>query len=83
MLTPMRTRKEAAIRLGIDPDGVSSLVATKQLRAVNVSKKPNAKRPTWMFRDEDLTEFELVRSTGGAPKTHNRPRRPTTRKSYF
>lgn len=72
---PMLTREQVATRLGIDPDAVSSLIASKQLPAVNVAQKRNAKRPTWRVRPEDLEAFEAARSTAKPPATHR-----TTRK---
>ena len=81
---PMLTREHVANRLGIDPDAVSALIASKQLAAVNVARSRTAKRPTWRIRPEDLAEFELRRLTGTAHATTRRtPKRPTAKKSYF
>ena len=83
-LAPMLTREQAANRLVTDVDGVSGLIASGQLRAVNVARDPKAKRPTWRIRPEDLAEFELRRMTGKAPATTRRTtKRPTAKKSYF
>lgn len=81
---PLLTREQASIRLAIDPDSVSLLISSGQLKAVNVAKSRNAKRPTWRIRPEDLAEFELIRSTI-KPPSNAKPRTPkrTGRKRYF
>ncbi len=81
---PMLTREQVANRLGVDPDAVSGLIASKQLAAVNVARSRTAKRPTWRIRPEDLEAFELRRMTGtNSPATRRAPKRPTAKKSYF
>ena len=82
-LAPMLTREEVANRLVTDVDGVSGLIASGQLRAVNVARSRTAKRPTWRIRPEDLAEFELRRLTGKAHTPTRRIKRPTAKKSYF
>lgn len=81
---PMLTRSQVGIRLGVDADAVSALIASQQLAAVNVARSRTAMRPTWRIRPEDLAEFELRRLTGKAhPPTRRTPKRPTAKKSYF
>lgn len=82
-LAPMLTREQVATRLGIDPDAVSALIASKQLPAVNVARSRTAKRPTWRIRPEDLADFELRRLTGKAHTPTRRVKRPAGKKSYF
>ena len=82
-LAPMLTREQAANRLVTDVDGVSGLIASGQLRAVNVARDPKAKRPTWRIRPEDLADFELRRLTGKAHTPTRRVKRPAGKKSYF
>ena len=83
-LAPMLTRELVATRLGVDPDAVSALIASKQLPAVNVARSRTAKRPTWRIRPEDLAEFELQRLTGKAhTPARRRVKRPAGKKSYF
>ena len=83
-LAPMLTRELVATRLGVDPDAVSALIASRQLPAVNVARSRTAKRPTWRIRPEDLAEFELRRLTGKShTPTRRTPKRPTAKKSYF
>lgn len=71
---PMFTIGQVATRLGTDRDGVSRLIASRELLAVNVARCRNAKRPTWRIRPEDLEAFELSRRSIN-PSSSARPRR--------
>ena len=71
---PMLTIEQVATRLVTDRDGVSRLIASGELLAVNVARSRTAKRPTWRIRPEDLETFELSRRSV-KPSSAARPRR--------
>ena len=74
MLTVMLTIEQVATHLVTDRDGVSRLIASGELLAVNVARSRAAKRPTWRIRPEDLETFELSRRSV-KPSSTARPRR--------
>lgn len=85
MLSPMLTIEQAAERLSINRDGVSALIKSKQLPGVNVNRDPNAKRPTWRIREEDLTAFELARLSirTATPQRPRKAAKPLSGKAWF
>lgn len=87
MIAPMLCIDQVATRLGINRDGVSKLIQTGELRAVNVNRNKKAKRPTWRIRPEDLDAFEESRlSTGLSPpaaKTRKKRKQAEPRNKWF
>jgi hypothetical protein len=84
----MLTVDQVALRLGIDRDGVSKLIATKQLLGINVNRVRGAKRPTWRIRPEDLAAFELSRLSVQSPNVGTTIRTPkkklsATKRQWF
>ena len=68
MLIALLTIDKVAQRLGVDRDGVSRLINSGELPAVNVARDRNAKRPSWRIRPEDLAAFELSRLSIQSPR---------------
>jgi hypothetical protein len=52
-------------RLGVGYKTVLHLINTRQIKAINVSRDPNAKRPCWRFTDAEIARFEAERTVGG------------------
>jgi hypothetical protein len=80
-MNPMLTIDDVAARLGVDRDAISVFIRSGELPAINVSRDPRGKRPTWRIRPEDLVAFELARrtvKTSVAPRAR-RTKQPTTR----
>ena len=73
LIGPMLTISQVAVRLGTDRDGVSRLIASRDLLAINVARSSSAKRPTWRIRPEDLDTFEMSRRSV-KPSSAARPR---------
>lgn len=74
MLT-YRTAAEFAEQCGVDTDTVRGWCATGELRATNVAKRPNAKKPRWRISDAAAAEF-LERRTRGPVSSPAPARRP-------
>ncbi len=68
-------QKEVAEMLAVSIDTILSLIATGQLRAVNVARAAGSKKPRWRVSEGDLARFENVRSNAPAPKPQRRRRR--------
>ncbi|WP_397570397.1 helix-turn-helix domain-containing protein [Schlesneria sp. T3-172] len=75
MLTPVLTIDEVAARLGVDRDAVSRFIANKELKAINVTRDRNARRPSWRIRPEDLEAFELSRLSIQSPNAGSTKRK--------
>jgi excisionase family DNA binding protein len=66
---------DVADRLGVSERTVLAWIAEKSLRAINVSRKAGAKRPTWRITERALADFEAARTTlPAAPPTIRRRR---------
>jgi hypothetical protein len=61
-------------RYGVRPHTVLSWIKTGELKALNVSRRPGAKRPSWRVPPESLAAFEARRTpTPAIPRTRRRP----------
>jgi len=67
------TVKELAEHFRVGEGTVLRWIRSGELRAVNVGRRPGAKKPRWRITPEALETFELVR-------THNAPPPPTRRR---
>lgn len=56
------TVKEVAEQLGVNHLHVGRLIKSGQLSAVDISQKPNSRRPTWRVTDAHIEEFVKKRS---------------------
>ena len=69
--------QEAATTLGVDDETILSWIHSCELPAVNITKKPNGKRPTWRIPERELGLVLLKRSNSKptvAPKIEKRPK---------
>jgi excisionase family DNA binding protein len=62
-------------RYGVSEHTVLAWIASGELRAVNVGRRPSAKKPRWRITQEALAAFEMARTpTPPPPKTRRRNR---------
>ena len=81
MSEPFYTVKQVAELLGIRTHGVSALIRSGQLRAIDVSLTPGGK-PRWRIMPDDLDAF-VLRRTHQAPQPRRRRRKRPLVKEYF
>jgi len=80
-MSAMLSVREVAELLSIRTHGVTSLIRSCQLRAVDVSLTPGGK-PRWRVDREELDSFIRRRTHEAAPKRRRR-RRSKLVKEYF
>ena len=68
-----RRPRQVAKDLGVGGTTVYKLIASKELRAINVAP-PGARRPRFIIGADDLAEFLTIRATT-PPKKIGRPRK--------
>jgi excisionase family DNA binding protein len=61
------TVREVAARYGVRVPTVLAWVRTGQLRAIDVSRRPGPKRPTWRVTQAALDAFEALRTPTPTP----------------
>ena len=62
-------------RYGVGEHTVLGWIRSGELRAVNVGRKPSARKPRWRITQEALEAFELARApTPSLPRTRRRKR---------
>jgi excisionase family DNA binding protein len=62
-------------RFGVSEQTVLGWIRSGELRAVNVGRRPGAKKPRWRVTAEALAAFELARTpTPLPPRTRRRKR---------
>jgi excisionase family DNA binding protein len=70
--------QDSATRLKVDDETILSWIHSGELPAVNITKKPNGKRPTWRIPARELGLVLLKRSnskpTVATPKIEKRPK---------
>lgn len=72
--------REAAETLGVDEEQVLDFIHTGKIKAVNVAKDENGKRPRWRIPEGELGRFVLSRlhpaglSQPSAPAIAKRPK---------
>lgn len=59
--------------LGVDEHAVLGWIKSGELKAINVGRSPNKKKPRWRISQAALEEFERLRSA--TPLTQITPRR--------
>jgi excisionase family DNA binding protein len=64
-------------RYGVGEHTVLAWIHSGQLRAVNVGRRPGAKKPRWRITQEALEAFELARTSTPPPPRTRRRNRPT------
>ncbi|MBI1913226.1 MAG: hypothetical protein HYS12_00455 [Planctomycetes bacterium] len=52
-------------------------IQSGELRAINVGRKPGAKKPRWRISEEALKAFELARTPVPPPARMRRKKQPT------
>ena len=69
--------QEACKSLDCDDETLLKPIHTGELKAVNIAKNPNGKRPTWRIAESELGRWLLKRLNAPqqevAPKTAKRP----------
>jgi excisionase family DNA binding protein len=63
-------------RYGVSEHTVLTWIARGELRAVNVGRRPGAKKPRWRITQAALEAFELARTPTPAPPRAKRKKRP-------
>ena len=79
---PLHTVAQVAEILAIRRHGVTALIRSGELRAVDVSLTPGG-RPRWRISQDDLDGFLLRRTHQAAPKRRRRRRKPQNVTQYF
>jgi len=75
MTPPALTVQDVATRYGVGLHTVLAWVRSGELRALNVGRKPGAKKPRWRITTEALEAFELRRSHTPPPTPARRRKR--------
>jgi hypothetical protein len=76
MLNTTFSVRDVQARHAVGVHTVLHWIATGQLRAVNISRNPGAKKPRWRITQEALDAFELTRTPiPQLPRTRRRKRR--------
>lgn len=72
----MYAPKVVAARYGVTVQSVLAWIHAGELRAVNVGRNPNARRPRWKVTEEALAAFEERRAKPAPMPRASRKRRP-------
>jgi excisionase family DNA binding protein len=71
----MYTVQDLQRRYGVTVHTVLGWIRSGELRAVNVGRRPGAKKPRWRITQEALDSFEQLRTpTSSAPPARRRNR---------
>jgi excisionase family DNA binding protein len=70
------TVKDLTERYGVSEHTVLGWISRGELRAINVGRRPGAKRPRWRITDEALQAFEMARTPTPPPPRMRRRKRP-------
>jgi excisionase family DNA binding protein len=68
--------KDLTRRYGVSQHTVLGWIRAGELRAVNVGRRPGAKKPRWRITAEALAAFELARTPTPTPPRAPRRKRP-------
>jgi excisionase family DNA binding protein len=71
-----RTVADVAARYGVSEHTVLTWIRNRELRAVNVGRRPRAGKPRWRITEDALADFERVRTPTPPPPQARRRRRP-------
>jgi excisionase family DNA binding protein len=63
-------------RYGVSEHTALLWIHSGELKAVNVGRRPGAKRPRWRITPEALRAFEAARTAGPPPPRARRRKRP-------
>ena len=77
------TVKELAERYGVTGHTVLRWIASGELRAINVGRRPGGKKPRWRITAEALETFELIRSHSPPPPRTRRKKRQTEVTEFY
>jgi excisionase family DNA binding protein len=64
-------------RYGVGEHTVLGWIASGELRALSVGRRPDSKKPRWRITQEALEAFELARTATPPPPRLRRRKRPT------
>jgi excisionase family DNA binding protein len=67
--------RDLCARYGVSEGTVLLWIKQGEIRAINVGRRPGAKKPRWRFRPEDVTNFELARTPTPPPPRARRRKR--------
>ena len=68
--------KDICDRYGVGDHTVLGWINCGELRAINVGRKPGAKKPRWRITQEALDAFEFARTTTPSQPRPQRRKRP-------
>ena len=72
----MYTVRDLQRRYGVTVHTVLGWIRSGELRAVNVGRRPRAKKPRWRISQQSLEAFELARTPTPPPPRARRKKRP-------
>jgi excisionase family DNA binding protein len=67
--------KNVSERFGVSAHTVLAWIKSGELRAVNVGRRPGARKPRWRITADALAAFEALRSAAPTPPRAQRRRR--------
>jgi excisionase family DNA binding protein len=71
----MYTVEELTHRFGVTEHTVLIWIRAGELKAVNVGRTPDGRKPRWRITEQALAEFEVLRTpTPPVPRTRRRKR---------
>jgi excisionase family DNA binding protein len=75
-MTNALTIRDVALRLQVGQHTVLGFIHSGELKAINVGRRPGAKKPLWRIMPEALQAFEELRTPTPPPPRARRKRRP-------
>ena len=69
-------------RYGVSEGTVLSWIKQGEIRAINVGRRPGAKKPRWRFLPADVTHFELARAPAPPPPRARRKKQAEVIRFY-
>ncbi len=79
----MSTVEEIARRYGVTTHTVLGWIHRGELRALNVGRRPGARKPRWRIPADALADFEVGRTvTAPAPRVRRRRQADETMRFY-
>jgi excisionase family DNA binding protein len=73
---PPYTVRDLCERYGVGAGTVLAWIASREMQAINISRRPGSKKPRWRITAEALEAFELRRTANPPAPRVRRRRRP-------
>lgn len=77
------TVKELAERYAVTGQTILAWIRRGELRAINVGRRPGAKKPRWRVTQEALADFELARTPAPPPPRTRRRRQQVEAVEFY